>query len=96
MLKAIVIILGVLIIAGLTIIGITIASRLHGMSQDLGKLVIPDTIPLSAPQGSRIRAVDADEGLLFVLLDTPSGDIVMIVELGSGRVIGRLELVNEP
>ncbi|HIA21359.1 MAG TPA: hypothetical protein EYO88_02895 [Alphaproteobacteria bacterium] len=90
------IILGVLIIAGLTIIGITIASRLHGMSQDLGKLVIPDTIPLSAPQGSRIRAVDADEGLLFVLLDTPSGDIVMIVELGSGRVIGRLELVNEP
>jgi hypothetical protein len=91
-----VIILGVLIIAGLTIIGITIASRLHGMSQDLGKLVLPDTIPLSAPQGSRIRAVDADEGLLFVLLDTPSGDIVMIVELGSGRVIGRLELVNEP
>ena len=90
------IILGVLIIAGLTIIGITIASRLHGMSQDLGKLVIPDTIPLSAPQGSRIRAVDADEGLLFVLLDTPSGDIVMIVGLGSGRVIGRLELVNEP
>ena len=90
------IILGVLIIAGLTIIGITIASRLHGMSQDLGKLVIPDTIPLSAPQGSRIRAVDADEGLLFVLLDTPSGDIVMIVELGSGRVIGRLELVNKP
>lgn len=90
------IILGVLIIAGLTIIGITIASRLHGMSQNLGKLVIPDTIPLSAPQGSRIRAVDADEGLLFVLLDTPSGDIVMIVELGSGRVIGRLELVNEP
>ena len=90
------IILGVLIIAGLTIIGITIASRLHGMSQDLAKLVIPDTIPLSAPQGSRIRAVDADEGLLFVLLDTPSGDIVMIVELGSGRVIGRLELVNEP
>ncbi len=90
------IILGVLIIAGLTIIGITIASRLHGMSQDLGKLVIPDTIPLSAPQGSRIRAVDADEGLLFVLLDTPSGDIVMIVELGSGRVIGRLELVKEP
>ena len=90
------IILGVLIIAGLTIIGITIASRLHGMSQDLGKLVIPDTIPLSAPQGSRIRAVDADEGLLFVLLDTPSGDIVMIVELGSGRVIGLLELVDEP
>ena len=90
------IILGVLIIAGLTIIGITIASRLHGMSQDLGTLVIPDTIPLSAPQGSRIRAVDADEGLLFVLLDTPSGDIVMIVELGSGRVIGHLELVNEP
>ena len=90
------IILGVLIIAGLTIIGITIASRLHSMSQDLGKLVIPDTIPLSVPQGSRIRAVDADEGLLFVLLDTPSGDIVMIVELGSGRVIGRLELVNEP
>ena len=90
------IILGVLIIAGLTIIGITIASRLHGMSQDLGKLVIPDTIPLSAPQGSRIRAVDADEGLLFVLLDTPSGDIVMIVELGSGRVIGRLELVDKP
>ena len=90
------IILGVLIIAGLTRIGITIASRLQGMSQDLGMVVIPDTIPLSAPQGSRIRAVDADEGLLFVLLDTPSGDIVMIVELGSGRVIGRLELVNEP
>ena len=90
------IILGVLIIIGITIIGITIASRLYGMSEDLGKLDIPDTIPLSAPKGSRIRAVDADEGLLFVLLDTPSGDIVMIVELGSGKVIGRLELVDKP
>ena len=90
------IILGVVIIIGITIIGITIASRLYGMSEDLGKLDIPDTIPLSAPQGSRIRAVDADEGLLFVSLDTPRGDIVMIVELGSGKVIGRLELVDKP
>ena len=90
------IILGVLIIIGITIIGITIARRLYGMSEDLGKLDIPDTIPLSAPKGSRIRAVDADEGLLFVSLDTPRGDIVMIVELGSGKVIGRLELVDKP
>ena len=56
---------------------------------------IATTVLLSMPNGSRIQAIDADEGLLFVSVQTPRGDIVVIVNIASNQVIKRVELVDE-
>ena len=90
------IILGLLIVAGVMIIGITITTRLNDMSQDDITVDMPDAIQAYAPKGSQIRAVDMDDGLLFVSLAAPEGDIVIIVELKSGKLLGRLNILDEP
>ena len=89
------VVLGVLIIIGTTIVGVTIVNRLHDMSEDQVSESIARSVLLSTPHGSRIQTIDADEGLLFVSIQTPRGDIVIIVDIASNQVIKRLELVDE-
>ena len=90
------IILGLLIVAGVTVIGVTITTRLNDMSQNDIAVDVPDVMQAYVPKGSQIRAVDIDDGLLFVSLATPEGDIVIIVELKSGKLLGRLNILDEP
>ena len=90
------IILGLLIVAGVTVIGITITTRLNDMSQNDIAVNVPDVMQAYVPKGSQIRAVDIDDGLLFVSLASPEGDIVIIVELKSGKLLGRLNILDEP
>ena len=89
------VVLGILIIIGTTIVGVTIVNRLHDMSDGQVEESIASTVLLSMPHGSRIQAIDADEGLLFASVQTPQGDIVVIVDIASNQVIKRLELVDE-
>ena len=84
-----------LIIIGTTIVGVTIVRRLHDMSEGQVQESVASTVLLSTPHGSRIRAIDADEGLLFVSVETPQGDIVVTVDIASNQVIRRFELVDE-
>ena len=84
-----------LIIIGTTIVGVTIVSRLHDMSEGQVQESAVSTVLFSVPHGSRIRAIDADEGLLFVSVETPQGDIVVTVDIASNQVIRRFELVDE-
>ncbi len=90
------IILGLLIVAGVTVIGITITTRLNDMSQNDIAVDVPDVMQAYVPKGSQIRAVDIDDGLLFVSLAAPEGNIVIIVELKSGKLLGRLNILDEP
>ena len=89
------VVLGILIIVGTTIVGVTIVNRLHDMPKGQIEESIATTVLLSMPNGSRIQAIDADEGLLFVSVQTPRGDIVVIVNIASNQVIKRVELVDE-
>ena len=89
------VVLGILIIVGTTIVGVTIVNRLHDMPEGQIEESIATTVLLSMPNGSRIQAIDADEGLLFVSVQTPRGDIVVIVNIASNQVIKRVELVDE-
>lgn len=65
------------------------------MSEGQVQKGIVSTVLLSTPHGSRIRAIAADEGLLFVSVETPQGDIVVTVDIASNQVIRRFELVDE-
>ena len=89
------VVLGVLIVIGTTIVGVTIVNRLHNMSEGQVEESVASTVLLSTPHGSRIQAIDADEGLLFVSVQTPRGDIVVIVDIARNQVVKRLELVDE-
>ena len=90
------IILGLLIVAGVMVIGITITTRLNDMSLNDIAGGMPDVIQAYVPKDSQIRAVDIDDGLLLVSLAAPEGDIVIIVELKSGKLLGRLNILDEP
>ena len=70
-------------------------NRLHNMSEGQVEESVASTVLLSTPRGSRIQAIDADEGLLFVSVQTPRGDIVVIVDIARNQVVKRLELVDE-
>ena len=89
------VVLGILIIVGTTIVGVTIVNRLHDMPEGQIEESIATTVLLSMPNGSRIQAIDADEGLLFLSVETPKGDIVVTVDIASNQVIRRFELVDD-
>ena len=88
--------MGILIIVGMVIIGVTITSRVNDISQNSPSSGLLGKIQITAPEESRILNVEADDGLLFVSLSSPGGDIIMIVEFSTGEIVGTIELIDEP
>ena len=88
--------MGILIIAGMVIIGVTISSRVNDISQKNPSIALMSKVQINAPKGSKIQHVETDDGLLFVSLSSPGGDTIMIVELSTGEVVGTIELIDEP
>ena len=78
------------------VIGVTITTRLNNMVDDISPVGKTGVISLHAPKDSVIKGLDANEGLLFVALSSPGGEIVMIVEIESGRLVGQLVVEDEP
>ena len=88
--------MGILIIVGMVIIGVTITSRVNDISRNNPSSELLGKIQINAPEGSRILNVEAEDGFLFVSLSSPGGDIIMIVELSTGAMVGSIELVDAP
>ena len=88
--------MGILIVAGMVIIGVTISNRVNDMSQKNPSIALMPKVQINAPKGSKIQHVEADDGLLFVSLSSPGGDTIMIVELNTGEIVGTIELIDEP
>ena len=88
--------MGILIVAGMVIIGVTISSRVKDVSQKNPSIELMSKVQIKAPTGSKITNVEADDGFLFVSLSSPGGDTIMIVELNTGEIIGTIEFIVEP
>ena len=88
--------MGILIVAGMIIIGVTISSRVNDISQKDPSIELLSKVQINAPKGSKILDVEADDGFLFISLSSPGGDIIMIVELSTGEIVGTIELIDEP
>jgi hypothetical protein len=88
MLKVAVVVMGVLIVAGVTVIIVTIAGR---MSTPAGP---PMRAVLDEPAGTRIVAVSALPDRLALQLQGGGPDRVVVLDMRSGRELGRAALAR--
>jgi len=102
-LKSLVILLGVLIFAGLGVIGVTLYNRATttddeaataaaGAASSLPEQVF-GTVRLDLPSGSEVLDMRAADGRLLLRVRTPTGlQRVHIVSLTSGKILGKVEI----
>ncbi|MGE0724405.1 MAG: DUF6476 family protein [Alphaproteobacteria bacterium] len=87
-LKALVILMGILIVAGIAVIGFTIANRLAtppAGAPDFGERA------LGLPAGTTILSATPGDGRLILLVRLPDGaNRVVIVDPATGRRLGTL------
>ncbi|MEJ0049091.1 MAG: hypothetical protein WDN04_25500 [Rhodospirillales bacterium] len=86
-LKALVIFMGVLIVAGMALIAVTLARRGAAPPPTMADLT------LSEPAGSHIAMISAVGPRLAVLLQGGGPDRITIID-ADGRVVGRLKLAK--
>ena len=89
-LKALVIGMGVLIVAGTVALVAVVVQRAGGVAGGGGARL---DLPLNQPEGSRIAGIAAAEGgTLGVWVSRPDGDRVVLVDPRRGRVAGEIRL----
>jgi hypothetical protein len=82
--------MGVLIIAGVAVVVVTIANRMGATTRLTHDLV------LSEPAGTRITGVAGAGGSLAVLLQGGGQDRVVLIDPAHARVAGRITLTQSP
>jgi hypothetical protein len=87
-LQAAVIVMGVLIVAGVAVVGLTIARRLGGPPAGAA------TVVLDEPAGTRMVSTGAVGDRLAVLLQGGGPDRVVLVDPRTGAVAGRVGLAR--
>jgi hypothetical protein len=94
-LLGVVIFMGILIVVGMVVVGVTIANRVGSMGEDKGSAVHGfQTADIPIPAGCEILETRSDEDRLIVRLGSGGRcNQVVIVDLKSGAVAGRLNFV---
>ncbi len=106
-LKALVIIMGVLIVAGTAVVVVTIYNRMNRMADVEATAPPPAPAPamppasfgaasVTIPDGCRITAtIPAGERLLLQLGSAPRCNRILVLDLASGRLLGSIDLVPQ-
>jgi hypothetical protein len=88
-----------LLVVGLIALVFGMARTAKQMSEKgKAKAVIQDVVgegEINLPAGSRLLSTTADQGRLFLTLDTNDGQMILIVDARDGRELGRLLLIQE-
>lgn len=95
LLVALVIIMGVLIVAGIVVIVVTIANRMGG-GETAASRAAPEfaTAELPVPAGCQVmETTTADDRLILRLGSGERCNQVLIVDMTTGRLLGTLRLV---
>jgi hypothetical protein len=95
-LRALVIIMGVLIVAGLVVVVVTIANRVVGGGGIATTRAAPEfaTADLPIPAGCQVvETTTADDRLILRLGTGERCNQVLIVDMATGRLLGTLRLV---
>lgn len=92
-LKAIVIVLGVLIVAGLAVLIVVVFQRIVAPSGG-GSSNQPVTATVALPAGARVITMTGEDDTLSLLVEGPGGDQqVITIDRRSGAVLGTLDLI---
>lgn len=93
-LKFAVVAMGALIVVGVIVMAVTIASRLSAMGET--EPALSENIALSLPAGSAIVETALDGDRLALRLDTPDGPVVQIIDLATGQVLSSVVTTDLP
>jgi hypothetical protein len=94
-LKVLVVAMGVLIVAGVVTIIVTIASRIGASTH--GKPALPASVKLSLPQGAHLAAVVPWGDRLIIRIERQAGgDQLLTYDPASGAVVQTIELPPAP
>ena len=92
-LKILVIVMGLLIVTGLTGIFATLAKRMAGTSEPQGF----NSATLQLPKGCRVvEMAAAGPRLALRLGDGPDCEAILFVDPATGQQLGRLQLMQQP
>ena len=92
-LKVLVVVMGVLIVAGVAVLGTALVSRMSGGSMGSGSGG-PVEVKLTEPAGSHITAASlAPDRMAITVVGGGAEDRVVLVDTKAGRVLGRVRLV---
>ena len=88
--------MGVLILVGTSVVGITIVRRAQDIS--VGDKLVADgeTLNLYASESTNVKSIDVEEGILFLHMETSTGDMVIGYDLYSGEVVNRVTIDQAP
>ena len=88
--------MGVLILVGTSVVGITIVRRAQDIS--VGDKLVADgeTLNLYASESTNVKSIDVEEGILFLHMETSTGDMVIGYDLFSGEVVNRVIIDQVP
>ena len=89
-LKILVVVMGVLIVAGTVTLGVLLVQRLNANASGGGGASLE--LVLDQPPGSHIAGVAAADGGLAVLVQRPDGERVLLIDTKRGRVSGEIRL----
>ena len=87
-LKAAVVIMGVLIVAGVVGLGVALTQRLSGQAGTNASVVLDE------PAGSRIVGASVSPDRMAVQVQGGGPDRVVMVDTKAGRVLGRVSLAR--
>ena len=88
--------MGVLILVGTSVVGITIVRRAQDVS--VGDKLVADgeTLNLYASESTNVKSIDVEEGILFLHMETSTGDMVIGYDLFSCEVVNRVTIDQAP
>ena len=88
--------MGVLILVGTSVVGITVVRRAQDIS--VGDKLVADgeTLNLYASESPNVKSIDVEEGILFLHMETSTGDMVIGYDLFSGEVVNRVLIDQAP
>ncbi len=88
--------MGVLILVGTSVVGVTIVRRAQNIS--IGDKLVADgqTLNVYAGESTNVKSIDVEEGVLFLHMETSTGDTVVGYDLFSGEVVNRIIIDRAP
>ena len=88
--------MGVLILVGTSVVGITIVRRAQDIS--VGDKLVADgeTLNIYVSESTNVKSIDVEEGILFLHMETSTGDMVIGYDLFSGEVVNRVLIDQAP
>jgi hypothetical protein len=106
--KVAAVVMGLMIVAGLGILGVTVAKRLGGAGADKPETAVAVTVPAAPPSAfgevslrlpprARILDMAMDQRRLVLHLQLAGRDkALMVIDLESGRSLGLIKLEPDP